>query len=92
MEQLRGQRKTELAFKEVGFLANKENKNGHEMVAICQGRPGDGSELLFLIQGSEFALCALYLTVEHLQCTSRAILELFFKLFHSEVTSCEVKQ
>lgn len=78
--------------KRSGAVANSENKNGHEMVAVCQGRPGDGSELPFLIQGGKCALCALCLAVEHLRCTSRVISELCFELFRSEVISCEVKQ
>lgn len=80
VEQLRGHGKTELAFKEVRCCWNRESKNGHEMVAVCQRRPGDVSELLFLIQGGKCALCALYLTAEHLHYTSRAILELFFRI------------
>lgn len=61
-----------------GAAANRENNNGHEMVAVCQRRPGDGSQLLFSIQAGKCTLWALDLSVEHWQCPSRAILELFF--------------
>lgn len=91
VEQLRRRGKQNKLLKRSGAIATRESKNGHEMVAVCQRRPGEGSQPPFLIQGGKCTLWALYLTVEHWQCTSRAILELIFKkLFHSEVMSCEV--
>lgn len=49
-EQLRRRGKQNKLLKRSGAIATRESKNGHEMVAVCQRRPGEGSQPPFLIQ------------------------------------------